>query len=411
MWFFLLAVMAIYGSMNAYAFWKVCAAFPKLGYFRILLGAFLGVMVAAPVLARFLRVWGYTWQAGALGLVGHCWMAALFWFFVLRITADVWNLAVRAVALVAPRARAALLPARPTLTAIGGIVVLALVWGAIEARSIRIHNITVELDGLPPGSRPLRLAQISDLHLGSHASDLRLARVVRLIRQADPDILVSTGDLVDSSLRNADSLARLLREIDPPLGKFAVLGNHEFYAGLGASLAFHEACGFRVLRGESVAVGPALRIAGVDDPAGRRMGNACFTDEDAALPDGEEGAATILLKHQPRVAGASPPGFDLQLSGHAHGGQIFPWHVISALQYRFYRGLHALPGGSSIYVSPGAGTWGPPLRLFSRPEVTVISLHPPRRRRDPRSSGRQAPSASSDSAAGSGTGPGGEPSL
>lgn len=378
MWFFLLAFLAVYGSANGYLFWKVCTAFPKLGRFRILLAAFLGLMVVSPVLARFLDVWGYARPAATLGLAGYCWMAVTLWFIVLGVTTDLWNLAVRTVALAAPRARAVLLPPRPALTAIGGIIALALAWGAVEARSIRTDNVTVELAHLPPGSRPIKLVQISDLHLEAHTGERRLLKAVRLIRQANPDILVSTGDLVDPSLRNADSLARLLRQIDPPLGKFAVLGNHEFYAGLVGSLAFHEACGFRVLRGESVAAGQVLRIAGVDDPAGRRVGKACFTDEDAALPDRQENAATILLKHRPRVAEGSLGRFDLQLSGHAHGGQIFPWHIISALQYRFYRGLHALPGGSSIYVSRGTGTWGPPLRLLSRPEVTVISLQPPR---------------------------------
>lgn len=376
MWRFLVMLLAIYGSVHAYFFWKVRVALPRSGRLRLAVAGFVVMMVAAPVLSRLLDYWGHSLLGGALAMVGFIWMPMILWFFVLFLASDLWNLAVRLVALAAPAARAALLPARPTLAAIGGIVLAALVWGLVEAQSIQTTDLTVELPDLPASGGTIKLALIADMHLGVHTGGRRLARTIELVRQAAPDILVSAGDLIDGSAHDLADYAAALRQIDPPLGKFAVLGNHEFYVGVTDSLAFHKAAGFRVLRGESVEVCDGLRIAGVDDPAGRRTRERIFTDEDAVLPGEGENVATVLLKHRPEVAPGSVGRFDLQLSGHSHGGQIFPWHLVTALQFQFARGRHDLPGGSTVYVSRGTGTWGPPVRLLSRPEVTVITLTP-----------------------------------
>ena len=373
MWF-IFVFFAIYAAMHSYFFWKVCVAFPHLGYYRLLLGGVLVLMLLAPLLVRLLDGWGYFRLAGALGVVGYLWLAALFWFFILLLAADVWNLTARGVVLALPAARRAMLPARPTFLVFAGLVVAGLGWGWIEASNIRIREITVPVRGLPPGRESLTLVQVSDLHLGLHTGARRLRRVVRLIEQADPDILVSTGDLVDSPIARTRPLADLLREVKAPLGKFAVLGNHEYHAGLSDSVAFHEAAGFRLLRQEAHRLGPGLLIAGVDDPAGHRRGQACFTDEDAVLPAKGAPPATILLKHRPIIRPESLGRFDLQLSGHTHGGQIFPFHFVLFWQYGFRPGLHKLSEGSWLYLSPGTGTWGPPLRVFAAPEVTVITL-------------------------------------
>ncbi len=185
-----------------------------------------------------------------------------------------------------------------------------------------------------------------------------------------------------------DGLAGMLADVQAPLGKFAVLGNHEFYAGLSQSLAFHAAAGFTMLRQEHVAVTPQLILAGVDDPAGTHLSGSQEPDESNALPALERRSATqaaaaadprpfvILLKHRPDVHPSSLGRFDLQLSGHTHGGQIFPFHIVHRLIYKYHPGLTDLGGGSKLYLSRGAGTWGPPMRLFAPPEVTIIKLLP-----------------------------------
>ncbi|HEX7539324.1 MAG TPA: hypothetical protein VF358_03390, partial [Syntrophales bacterium] len=170
------------------------------------------------------------------------------------------------------------------------------------------------------------------------------------------------------------SLTAHIREIHPAQGKFAVTGNHEFIAGIDKSLAFTRDCGFDTLRGEARDVGGFLTIAGVDDPAGqgfRLRGQE--NGEGELLSSLSRQRFILFLKHRPTVAENTLGLFDLQLSGHSHHGQIFPFNWIVRLYFPIESGLHDM-GNSRVYVSRGSGTWGPPIRFLAPPEVTVIDL-------------------------------------
>jgi hypothetical protein len=171
-----------------------------------------------------------------------------------------------------------------------------------------------------------------------------------------------------------NKLAAMLAELNPPLGKFAITGNHEFYAGIGQSERFLKAAGFTLLRNERLNVAEQLYIVGVDDPAVRRRNQTKGDDEESLLAGLSRERFTLLLKHRPTVETESLGKFDLQLSGHTHGGQIFPFHLITRLFYPREDGLHRLEKGSVLYISRGTGTWGPPMRFLSPPEVTVFEL-------------------------------------
>ena len=150
-------------------------------------------------------------------------------------------------------------------------------------------------------------------------------------------------------------------------------GNHEFYAGLAQALAFTTRAGFRVLRGEAVTMPGVMNVVGVDDPSGPGYGSSSKGERE--LLSGEKnGMFTLFLKHRPSVGKESLGLFDLQLSGHLHGGQIFPFRYLTRLFYPFVEGLYRLPGGRSLYVSRGSGTWGPPIRFLAPPEVTIIDV-------------------------------------
>lgn len=168
----------------------------------------------------------------------------------------------------------------------------------------------------------------------------------------------------------------LLRDIRPRLGKFAITGNHEFYAGISEAIAFIQDAGFVMLRGEGLNVAGVINIAGVDDPAGSRYGLASEAAENIALSKLSGKYFTLLLKHQPVLNGAASGSFDLQLSGHTHGGQIFPFNLVTSRFFRYHRGYFNLPNHARLYVSRGTGTWGPPIRFLSPPEITVIDLVP-----------------------------------
>jgi predicted MPP superfamily phosphohydrolase len=169
----------------------------------------------------------------------------------------------------------------------------------------------------------------------------------------------------------------MLATVDPPLGKFAIAGNHEFYAGIRQSGRFLRAAGFKFLRNEDFELNGLINLVGVDDPAGKRrypeIGQV-GKEEKILLADLDSERFTLLLKHRPTVEIESLGRFDLQLSGHTHGGQIFPFNLITRLFYPRERGLYRLDKESVLYVSRGTGTWGPPMRFLSPPEVTLIEL-------------------------------------
>ena len=223
-------------------------------------------------------------------------------------------------------------------------------------------------------SSPLKIVQIADVHLGDLIGARQLRRIVAQIQALDADLLVSTGDLVDGQGDHLDGLTRLFQELHPRFGKFAVTGNHEFFVGADRALDFTARAGFTVLRGEAASLAGVLTIAGVDDPAGRWMGVPVRTDEKALLSALPRERFTLLLKHQPVVDRNSLGLFDLQLSGHTHGGQIFPFGLLVRIAYRMRNGLTSLTPHGHLYVSRGTGTWGPPMRLGTPPELTLIEL-------------------------------------
>jgi hypothetical protein len=243
-------------------------------------------------------------------------------------------------------------------------------WGLVEAQGLHLRRVTIATPKLPPEVVRLRIVHFSDMHLGTLVGRRHLQRLVRLVAAQKPDLVVSTGDLVDGYIPRAGELAEVLARLPAALGKFAVTGNHEYYAGLDYALDFMRRAGFRVLRQEAASPAGLVNLAGVDDPGwGKRL-----PDEAPVLAGLDHRRFTILLKHRPLPTPASRRWADLMLSGHTHGGQVWPFGYIVALVYPYLEGLYALGRGHRLNVSRGAGTWGPPLRLFTPPEVVVIDL-------------------------------------
>jgi hypothetical protein len=249
-------------------------------------------------------------------------------------------------------------------------VLAAGLYGLFEASALRVETVSLESGKLPAHVERLRIVQVSDLHLGLIHREEALAPVAARIVGLEPDLLVATGDVVDAQISHLDGLSAMWRRIEPPLGKYAVTGNHEVYAGLEQSLAFLERSGFTVLRNESATLRGTLILVGVDDPAA----GTPEQDEASLLKTRDGDLFTILLKHRPVSEEDSQKLFDLQLSGHAHRGQIFPFNFLTGLEYPMQDGLYKLAGGSHLYTSRGTGTWGPPMRILSPPEITVFEI-------------------------------------
>ena len=374
---FLLTFLLIYGSAHAYLFLKARTALAFGWGTGIPVVLAMSVLVCAPIIAYHLARHGHESAARATAFFGYLWMGVLFFLTWLNLAVD----ALRIALWIATRIG---LPAK-TLPSLGGrtvflcVAALALALSAYavgEAGRIEITRTRVVTGKLPPSVPGLRIAQISDLHLGLIHRTGKAREVAELVARERPDLLVSTGDLVDGQLDGVEGLARIFREIPAPMGKYAVPGNHEYYAGIERSLAFTRAAGFRVLRDEVVVEDP-LRIAGVDDPARARFGRPA--PPEAALLEGRsDGRFTLLLKHRPAIDPHSAGKFDLQLSGHTHHGQIWPFRLLTRLVYPLLGGDHPVPGGGLLHVSRGTGTWGPSMRFLAPPEIAIVDVVAPR---------------------------------
>ncbi len=373
--FFFVTFILLYGGINFVLFHRFQAAFRFGWEIRTGAATFVAAMVIAPLCVRVAERAGCEWLAAVLAYGGYYWMAFVFVFFVAFAGLEVLRLALGIANRVHPRGL-------PAITRVDGkvFVVAALcslgitVYGSFEARSVQVENLIIRSAKIGDGVKNLRIVQLSDLHLGVLAGKERLAKVLDKVAGLKPDIVVSTGDLVDGNMTAFRDTAGLFGKLSPPLGKYAVLGNHEFYAGVEDSVHFLKQAGFRVLRGEGEVLAGLVNIVGVDDLVGRRYTGSREIEECKLLSLFSGESFTVLLKHRPVVEPHSLGRFDLQLSGHTHKGQIFPFQWIVKLFFPRYSGYYGLPGGSGLYVARGTGTWGPPVRFLVSPEVTVIDL-------------------------------------
>ena len=360
---FLSVAFSIYGAMHLYAFSKVWLAFPHSLGLSLALALVGLVMTLSPLILWQLTKQNWHGAAIVTSWVIYIWMGYLFLFCCTALLFDLGHLLATFSGFKWP------LHDSMNLLGVGLLAFALMGYGFIEARQIQVEKVKITTPKLASGQ--ITIAQISDLHLGVMLGDNFLERVIARLREIKPDIVVATGDVVDGQGDDLNKLAKRFHSLQPPKGLFAVTGNHEYFAGLESSLNFLRNAGFTLLRGEAAAVG-GIVLVGVDDPSARAMGQEIKLDTREALAAVSNNDFIVLLKHQP-VADRETP-FDLQLSGHIHGGQIFPFGLLPWLSYGVRSGLTQLADGRLLYVSRGTGTWGPPVRLFAAPEITLITI-------------------------------------
>ena len=250
---FLFSSLVFIVPFIVYTFLKIKAAFPFGIVPGIFLGVFMAVMTCAPIIVRMLERHGYDLTARLMSYIGYSWMGILFIFFSLSLLFDLYRLFIYAAGLFLHRDLASIIPAAAISFLILTFLALCIaVYGYLDALNVRPEMITIRTSKVPETIHSLRIAQISDVHLGIIVRQGRLRRILKVIHEANPDILVSTGDLVDSQIDSLSGLADTLKEIRPRYGKYAVTGNHEFYAGLPHALEITTRAGFTVLRNEAV---------------------------------------------------------------------------------------------------------------------------------------------------------------
>lgn len=255
-------------------------------------------------------------------------------------------------------------------------IVLALAvffYALYEAYAVGTTHITIPTGKLPTATERFRIVAVSDVHLTRRGDEGRLRRIVELINRQNPDLVVMLGDLVDDWIIDQEQLLRELQAIRAPAGKYAILGNHELYNDMEQSITFTRRAGFTLLRGESAAAGPIV-VAGVDDPAHGARAEIAETLRRVE----SDGRFVLFLAHRPETPEEAAGFFDLQISGHTHGGQLRPGRLLTWLIFGHRQGLNTLsgPGGKQglLYLTNGAGYWGPPTRLLAPPEIVVVDL-------------------------------------
>jgi len=262
--------------------------------------------------------------------------------------------------------------------AVAGVALVVTLWGFLNARrTAAVRRVDVPIAGLPAGLHGFTIAQLSDLHVGPTIRRRYVERVVAAVNALDADLVAITGDLVDGSVRELAPHVAPLADLRSREGTFFVTGNHEYYSGAAAWMAELRRLGLTVLANEHVAIrrGEAtLVLAGVNDFSAGHFDRDGASDPKRALAGSPPAAVRLLLAHQPRSAeAAEDAGFDLQLSGHTHGGQFLPWNFLVRLQQPFTAGLRRWRG-MWVYTSRGTGYWGPPKRFGAPSEISLLRL-------------------------------------
>lgn len=378
---FLISFFSLYGGIHLYAFVRFHNAFRPSRFTALIIAGWMTLTVFAPLLVRIAEHGGYDRIAKIIAWPGFIWMGFIFILAAALFALD-------AIGLTARLLRSSRWFSQPLLskrisceTALL-IAISATIYGYFEANDIRVEHLTVTAPELSSGYGRVRIVQVSDIHLGLIIREDRLSQMLRVVKEARPDILVSTGDLLDGRLsqqegKRYETLARMISEVKTPLGSYAVTGNHEFYGGLNQSIKITELAGFRLLRNEVVNLHNGISISGVDDVAWKRMGLPTpLTDEHKLLKALPFNRFRLHLKHRPELAANDDGLIDLQLSGHTHKGQIFPFYLLTKIRFSLPSGTSRTAKGTVVHVSRGTGTWGPPIRFLAPPEVTIIDLVP-----------------------------------
>lgn len=373
--FFLIATV-IMGALHAYIGVRVLPDLPVNDGWRLVGAALLVVsflLMPMSVVSRGIRRQPLS---DILAWAGSLFMGLFSSLLMLTLLRDI---VLAGMALLASNETFAVVAARSAV-AVPALAALATLVGFVNARRrARIKHVDVPIDGLPDALHGFLIAQISDIHVGPTIKRRYLDAIVDAVNGIEADMIAVTGDIVDGSVRDLAHHTQPLSRLQARHGAYFVTGNHEYYSGAPAWTVEMRRLGLTVLsNGHRVLDhdGAALVVAGVTDYSAHQFDPAERSDPHAAIRGAPDDAPRILLAHQPRTApAAAEAGFHLQLSGHTHGGQFWPWNHFVRLQQPFIGGLDRF-GDLWVYTSRGTGYWGPPKRLGVPSEITRIRLVP-----------------------------------
>jgi uncharacterized protein len=376
---------SVSAGIHTYVWFRLIRTAPLSRRWRIVATVVLVMMFLSIPLTTTSRMWA-PGLAATLGWISLPWMALVGLTFVALLALDVARLIIWLGGKLLGRTPAAAIPSlsrRRFLSQVTGGAALAVGGGSVAAGMLEargeheVVDVEVRLAKLPRALDGFTIVQLTDLHVGMTIDRAFVQRVVDRANRLSPDLIALTGDLVDGTVEHLRDDFAPLGGLRARHGVFAITGNHEYYAGADPWIAELTRLGVRCLRNERVTIGDgdaSFDLAGVDDHgASRWPGHG--EDMAAAVAGRDPARALVLLAHQPRqVWRAARHGVDLQLSGHTHGGQIWPWHYIVRIQQRGLLAGRYQIGATQLYVSRGCGYWGPPVRVLAPLEITRVIL-------------------------------------
>lgn len=389
---FIVVLIAILALLHLYVWQRLVRDTTRPGALRwALTGLVLALAVLLVATLVVPRLTGL--DAGWLAWPGYLWFALVAYLFLTLLVLEPVRLVLRrwvkrapaptpppdAEPAPDPALNRRLFLARTGAVAAGAASVGLVGFGAATALGPPdVLNVPVRLRRLDPAFAGFRIAVVSDIHLGPLAGRAHTERIVRMVNETQPDLIAIVGDLVDGSVAELGTAAEPLQDLVSGEGAFFVTGNHEYFVDDTVEwLTELERLGVAPLRNANTAIrrgGAVVNLAGVNDLAGAQHGDA--PDFGRALRGIDASSPTVLLAHQPvQVGEAAARGLDLQISGHTHGGQMWPFHYAVRAVQPALAGLSRVDG-TQLYVTRGAGFWGPPVRVGAPPDITVLDLQP-----------------------------------
>ena len=373
---FLSIVLSILGAVNFYICLRGWQALPKESLIRVpylVIFVFLAVSYFA---GRVLERFSICAASECLIWIGSFWLGLLLYLFLGTLLCDLLRL-VNWIAGIVPVPSDQYTRARQiAAAAVAVTAVIAILGGFYNTLHPRINRVVIDVPKAAGGKNTLDIALVTDVHLGTLIKNSHLQKMVDMVNVLRPDVVLLCGDIVDENLAPViqNNLGELLRTIRSRYGTYAVTGNHEYIGGVEAACRYLADHGVNVLRDRAVLVGGSFYLAGREDRSIGQFNGGRRLPLEELLKQVDTARPVILMDHQPfRLSEAAGRGVDLQVSGHTHHGQLWPFNYITGMIYEVSRGLRMI-NGTNFYVSCGFGTWGPPVRIGAVPEVAHIQL-------------------------------------
>ena len=370
---FLTIVLLVYAGLNFYVYRRTMQAASPVGGWLWVMRIVLWIGILSYPLGRTI---GLTNGMGAfLFRVGSFWLAVLTYGVMIAVLVDLIRLIDLLTGWLPGWVTADRLQAGRMIFAGSFVLITTLIVGGyVRALYPKTPEYTIELDKLPEEQNEYRIAVLADVHLGAVVGEKRLKRMLELVDYQYPNLVVFCGDLVDEPASHLPWAIEPLSNISAEDGVYAVTGNHEFYDGLEEFKELCDKTGINLLRDQAVTIDSVFNLIGLDDQTGHQQFNLKQTPISDLVKQTNPDLPTILLHHTPtRLKEAAAAGVDLMVSGHVHEGQLWPIKFLAEATYGVKTGLSMIDK-MYFYLTPGAGTWGPPVRVLSAPEVATLVL-------------------------------------